>query len=72
LDAAKALPLSERVKFAEAVWESIAEEGHDPELSAVQAAELDRRLEEHRRNPTSGIPWEEVKGDLERKYGGPK
>jgi putative addiction module component (TIGR02574 family) len=60
LEAAKALPLRERIDLAEALWESIADEGHEPPLTAVQAAELDRRLDAHRRNPESAIPWEQV------------
>jgi putative addiction module component (TIGR02574 family) len=60
LDAAKALPLRERIDLAEALWESIADEGHEPPLTAAQAAELDRRLDAHRRNPESAIPWEQV------------
>ena len=69
LEAAKALPLSERIEFAEALWESITGEGHEPPLTPAQANELDRRLEEHRRDPKSGIPWEQVKVELDQKYG---
>jgi hypothetical protein len=29
LEAAKALPLAERISLAEALWESITDEGHD-------------------------------------------
>ena len=61
LEAAKALPLPERIELAEALWESITGEGHEPPLTPAQADELDRRLEEHRRDPKSGIPWEQVK-----------
>jgi putative addiction module component (TIGR02574 family) len=67
-DAARALPLSERIELAEALWESIAEAGYEPPLSEAQAAELDRRLEEHRRNPQTAIPWTEIRAELERKY----
>ena len=69
LEAAKALPLPERIELAEALWESITGEGHDPLLTPAQADELDRRLEEHRRDPKSGIPWEQVKVELDQKYG---
>jgi putative addiction module component (TIGR02574 family) len=69
LEAAKALPLAERVEFAEAVWESIADEAHKLSLTAAQAAELDHRLEAHKRSPADAIPWTEVKSDLERRYG---
>jgi len=69
LEAAKALPLPERIELAEALWESITGEGHEPPLTPAQAGELDRRLEEHRRDPKSGIPWEQVKVELDQKYG---
>jgi putative addiction module component (TIGR02574 family) len=68
LEAAKALPLAERIDLAEALWESITDEGHEPPLTPAQSEELDRRLEEHRRNPQTGIPWEQVKAELSRKY----
>jgi len=68
LEDAKALPLPERIELAEALWESITDEGHEPPLTSAQAAELDRRLEDYRRNPPSGIPWEQVKAELEQKY----
>jgi len=68
LDAAKALPLSERIELAEALWENIAESGYEPPLTAAQAAELDRRMEEHRRNPEAAIPWDRVRADLERNH----
>ena len=43
LEAAKALPLPERIELAEALWESITGEGHEPPLTPAQADELDRR-----------------------------
>lgn len=72
LEAAKALPLPERIELAEALWESITDEGHEPPLTPAQAEELERRLEEYRSNPESGIPWEQVKAELERKYSSSK
>jgi len=72
LETAKKLPLAERVELAEALWETIAAEGYEPALTPAQAAELDRRLEEHRRHPEAGMPWEQVKADLEQKHGPPK
>lgn len=68
-ETAKRLPLAERVELAEALWENIAAEGHEPALTPAQAAELDRRLEEHNRRPETGVPWEQVKAQLEKKYG---
>jgi putative addiction module component (TIGR02574 family) len=72
LTTAKALPLPERIELAEALWDSITQDGYDPPLTAAQEAEIDHRLEEHRRNPQSAIPWEQVKADLEQKYSRPK
>ena len=66
------LPLAERVQLAEALWENIEAGGYEPVLTPAQAAELDRRLEAHRRNPHTGIPWEHVKAELEKKHGAPE
>ncbi len=72
LATAKALPLSERIELAEALWDSITEAGYEPPLTPVQEAELDRRLEEHRRNPQAAVPWGQVKAELEHRYGKPQ
>lgn len=69
LEQAKALPVAERLRLAQELWESLLASGHEPELSPEQAAELDRRIEEHRRNPGDVVAWEEVKTGLDRKYG---
>jgi putative addiction module component (TIGR02574 family) len=45
------------------------EDGNEPPLTLAQAEELDRRLEEARRNPQTGIPWEQLKKELEQKHG---
>lgn len=70
LATAKALPLPERIELAEALWDSITQEGYQPPLRPAQAAELDRRLEDHRRDPQAAIPWEQAKAELEQKHGG--
>ena len=72
LTTAKALPLPERIELAEALWDSITQDGYEPPLTPTQEAEIDRRLDEHRRNPQSTIPWEQVKTELEQKYRGSK
>ena len=69
LDTAKSLPLSERIELVEALWESIIQDGYEPELTTAQAEELDRRLEAHEKNPDDVVAWERVKADLESKYG---
>jgi len=69
LEAAKALPLPERIELAEALWEDITNEGYEPPLTPALETGLDRRLEEHRKNPHTAIPWEQVKAELAQKYG---
>jgi len=58
------LPVSERLKLVEAIWDSIADAPEALELSDAQRSELDRRLEEYERNPSSGSPWSEVKARI--------
>ena len=69
LDSAKGLPLSERIELVEALWESIIQDGYEPELTTAQTEELDRRLAAHERNPDDVVPWETVKAELESRYG---
>jgi putative addiction module component (TIGR02574 family) len=64
VDTVKRLPLAERIELVEALWESITQEGYEPPLTFAQAAELDRRLEAHRRNPNDVVSWESIKEDL--------
>ena len=66
---AKGLPVMDRIELAERLWDSAVEEGRDPDLTVEQLAELERRAEELRRNPEIGIPWEEIRADLRKRYG---
>jgi putative addiction module component (TIGR02574 family) len=58
-----ALPATERVDIAMALWDSLtaAEQEAEFELTPDQRAELDRRLAEHIADPNSAIPWDEVR-----------
>ena len=56
-----ALPIAERLKLVEAIWDSIAEVPEAIAVTPAQQAELDRRLDDYLRDPTSGSPWPEVK-----------
>ena len=62
------LSVSERLQLVEDIWDSIAEEARErPDvlpLSEAQRAEVRRRQEEHRRDPGSAIPWDEVRAEL--------
>ena len=57
------LPSHERADLAMALWESLDEADREAavDLTPELAAELDRRLAEHVADPSTGIPWEEVR-----------
>lgn len=60
LDTVRRLPVSERIRLVEAIWDSVASDTADIELPAWQADELDRRMADMQRNPSEGAPWTEV------------
>lgn len=55
-----ALPIPERKAIVERINASIAEDTDSTGLTEEQKRELDRRLEEFRKNPESGLSWEQV------------
>lgn len=60
------LPAHDRADLAMALWESLtdAERDADFELTPEQEAELTRRAAEHDADPTSAVPWDEVRRKL--------
>ena len=60
----KELSIEERIMPVEEIWDSIVAEEEMPELTEEQKAELDRRLESHRKNPDESVAWESVKSRL--------
>lgn len=60
------LPVAERLELVEELWDSIAADApadafpESPEL----AAELERRLAEHRAHPDAARPWDEVRAEI--------
>jgi putative addiction module component (TIGR02574 family) len=59
----------ERRQLIDEIWDTLPLEADDFELTEAQKAELDRRLEEHERDPSRAIPWEEVIASLRSKLG---
>jgi len=58
------LPLAERVRLVEAIWDSIAADSAALPLTDAQRAELDRRLAEHEANPDDVVSWEDIKASI--------
>jgi putative addiction module component (TIGR02574 family) len=65
---AQELPLAEQIELIDALWESIAKQGYEPPLTPEQAAELDHRLEAHRRQPDDVVSWDKIKQETFDKY----
>ena len=62
------LPATERVDLVMALWDSLTpvEQEAEFDLTPEQRGELDRRLAEHIADPSSAVPWEEVRQKLLR------
>lgn len=58
------LPVAERLRLVEAIWDSIADAPDGIELTESQRAELERRLDNYEKNPDAGSPWVEVKARI--------
>ena len=63
LESALTLPESERMAIAEALWESLPADAVDLDDDALEQ-ELLRRSEEMDKDPSSVIPWSEVKRQI--------
>jgi putative addiction module component (TIGR02574 family) len=61
-----ALPVAERVRLVEAVWDSISAVPEALPLTQWQREELDRRLAEFEANPEAGSTLEEVFARIRR------
>ena len=57
------LPVRERIKLVEDIWDSIAAESDAIGLTPEQRSELQRRIESYRSNPTETVPWETIKAE---------
>ncbi len=60
------LPAGDRVDLAMALWDSLSEDEREAELVLTdeQQAELDRRWAAHVADPSSAIPWADVRAKL--------
>ena len=63
------LTVAERVLLVEDLWDSIAADPEGLPLTDQQKREIDRRLAEHDEDPSSAVPWEQVRERLYKKWG---
>ena len=68
-DQAMQLPPEERLELAYDLLESVPEADDDFELTDEQKAEIERRMAEHERDPSSAIPLEEFMARLRSRFG---
>ncbi|WP_443217275.1 addiction module protein [Rhodopirellula sp. P2] len=61
---AASLPPSDRLRIAQAIWDSLPEDAY-PTAGPEIKAELDRRMAKYRENPESGMTIEELRSRLE-------
>ena len=55
------LPIEDRIRLVELIWDSIAAVPEAIPVSDELKAELNRRLTEFEADPEAGSPWEEVR-----------
>lgn len=61
------LPLSERLRLVEDLWDSIAADQNALPLTAAQQAELDRRLDAYEADKYAGRPAGDVIAEIRKK-----
>jgi putative addiction module component (TIGR02574 family) len=61
------LPLNERIRLVEDLWDSIAAEQNLLPLTSAQQAELDRRLDAYEADGNSGRVAEEAIADIRKR-----
>jgi putative addiction module component (TIGR02574 family) len=53
-------PVDDRLRLMEELWDQLADEGYEPELSDELKAKLDRRLASLDANPENVTTWEAI------------
>ncbi len=59
-------PVEERLRLIEEVWDGLADEGHDPELTEDLKALLDRRMAALDADPDDVLTWDEIRSYVRR------
>ena len=59
----------ERIQLAQDLWDSIPEASDALPLTPEQIREFEQRLAEHDADPSSSLPWAEVRARLRERFG---
>ena len=59
------LPVQERIRLVELIWDSVAADSEAVEISPALRAELEVRMKEFEANPEAGYSWDQVKSSLQ-------
>jgi putative addiction module component (TIGR02574 family) len=59
-------PVDDRLRLMEEIWEQLADEGYEPELTDELKAKLDRRLAALDANPQNVTTWEAITERVKR------
>ena len=69
LDQLRAVPLERRLEIVEALWESVESESGPYPTSDEILDEADREFGAHLADPSSSIPWEQVRAQMRAQLG---
>ncbi len=58
------LSVEERLVAISALWDSIVDEAPDYPISEHDRRVIDARVEDYRRDPEAGVPWDVVREQL--------
>jgi putative addiction module component (TIGR02574 family) len=62
------LPVEEQIDYVQALWDRIAASADRVPVPDWQVRLLEERLAAHDADPTPGVPWEQVRAELQAKY----
>ncbi|MCC9605808.1 addiction module protein [Blastopirellula sp. JC732] len=65
-----AIPVDERIRMAQAIWDSIPSQHATVPLSTAQKEELRRRQDAYLADPENTLSWQEVQQALEARRNG--
>lgn len=55
---------ADKLELVTELWNDLTSKPQDIPITAEQIAEVDRRLDEYRKNPDLGATWEEVRARI--------